>query len=308
MNKEFERYTHIRRLGTEETEGIGDGTYYVFPKLDGTNASAWLGKDMIAGGSRGRRLTLESDNSGFYRWLLQQPNMKEYLEQYPNRRLYGEWLVPHTLRIYREDAWRRFWIFDVTEDRPTEDGFEEVYLPFEEYHPSMSEYGLDYISLIAKCAGHGCPINQENIDKWLAENLFLVDTDQGPGEGIVIKNYEHRSKFDGKLVYAKAVAREFKEASAKKKSFKVREAGVEDSIISVFCTKDLVDKTHAKIVNDKGGWDPSMIPRLLETVFHDMVSEDIWAMVKRFKSPTVDFRVLRKLSNDRVKKVKENLF
>ena len=304
---DFQRYTHIRRLGTDETEGIQDGQFYIFPKLDGANASAWMDSKEIAGGSRGRRVSLESDNAGFFKWLLQQPNIKEYLEAYPHRRLYGEWLVPHTLKIYREDAWRRFWIFDVTEDRPSADGFEEVYLPFEEYDVSLSEYGLDRIPLIAK-SKPGIKLTQEDIDKYLQENNFLVDTDKGPGEGIVIKNYEHRSRFDGKLVYAKVVAREFKEAASKKKSYKVREAGVEDSIISVFCTQSLIDKTHAKIVNDTGGWDQKMIPRLLETVFHDMVSEDIWAMVKRFKSPNIDFRVLRKLSNDRVKKVKENLF
>ena len=39
----FVKYQHIERFGTQETEGIENGTCYVFPKIDGTNASLWQG-------------------------------------------------------------------------------------------------------------------------------------------------------------------------------------------------------------------------------------------------------------------------
>ena len=38
----FEKYQHVERFGTSEVEGIELGRTYVFPKLDGTNASVWL--------------------------------------------------------------------------------------------------------------------------------------------------------------------------------------------------------------------------------------------------------------------------
>ena len=38
----FKKYTHIVRFGHDEVEGIEDGTCYVFPKLDGANASIWF--------------------------------------------------------------------------------------------------------------------------------------------------------------------------------------------------------------------------------------------------------------------------
>ena len=34
----FRRYQHIERFGNDEVAGIEDGTCYVFPKIDGTNA------------------------------------------------------------------------------------------------------------------------------------------------------------------------------------------------------------------------------------------------------------------------------
>ena len=44
---------HLERYGNEEVEGIEQGTTYVFPKLDGTNAQLWYeGKGVIGAGSR----------------------------------------------------------------------------------------------------------------------------------------------------------------------------------------------------------------------------------------------------------------
>ena len=39
---QFTKYQHLERLGTTEVEGIEVGEVYVFPKLDGTNASVWV--------------------------------------------------------------------------------------------------------------------------------------------------------------------------------------------------------------------------------------------------------------------------
>ena len=40
-------------------------------------------------------------------------NLLEYLKANPTHRLFGEWLIPHRLRTYRDDAWKRFYVFDV---------------------------------------------------------------------------------------------------------------------------------------------------------------------------------------------------
>src|SRR3990167_8639243 len=108
----FQAYMHVERFGTSEVEGIEHGTCFVFPKIDGTNASVWLGDDgEVKAGSRTRQLSIGADNAGFLAWVQQQQaSIGNYLRSHPNHRLFGEWLVPHTLKTYRQDAWRRFWI------------------------------------------------------------------------------------------------------------------------------------------------------------------------------------------------------
>lgn len=59
----FVKYMHLERYGNDEVDGIEQGTTYVFPKLDGTNAQVWLNEDgTIGAGSRNR--TLSSGTTG----------------------------------------------------------------------------------------------------------------------------------------------------------------------------------------------------------------------------------------------------
>jgi len=61
---EFKKYQHVERLGTSEVSNIMVGDVYVFPKIDGTNASVWLdGRGNICAGSRTRTLSLEKEIS-----------------------------------------------------------------------------------------------------------------------------------------------------------------------------------------------------------------------------------------------------
>ena len=108
---EFNKYQHIERFGTDEVENIEFGRCFIFYKIDGTNGQVYLDADgNIKAGSRNRVLTLENDNANFYQYVLQNERIKKYLEKHPNHRLYGEWLVPHSIKTYRKDAWRRFYI------------------------------------------------------------------------------------------------------------------------------------------------------------------------------------------------------
>ena len=172
----FKKYQHVERFGNIETEGIELGKCFIMPKIDGTNASCWLDDGEVKGGSRRRELTLEDDNAGFYAWLVQQENIEQYLLKYPNRRLIGEWLVPHSLKTYKKDAWRRFYVFDVMEDIGEED---EIYIPYDEYKNDLEEYGIDYISPI-------CVINNGSYEQFVIQlnnNVFLIEDGEGVGEG-----------------------------------------------------------------------------------------------------------------------------
>ncbi len=295
---EFLKYQHIERFGTDETEGIDEGVCYVFPKIDGTNGSIWLDDGVIKAGSRNRELTLENDNAGFYAWVLQQENIIEFLKEHETFRLYGEWLVPHTLKTYEESAWKKFYVFDVydTENRPYD---------YETYSEVLYDYNIDIIDPL-------CTIKNPMVDKLielLDKNTYLIKDGQGVGEGIVIKNYNYINKY-GRQTWAKIVRNEFK--TQNKKAFGIPEIGqtaqIEEKIVIEFCTETLIEKEYAKIVTESDGWKSQYIPKLLATVYYCLVNEEIWNIVKKYKNPTIDFGTIIKWVNRRVKEVKPELF
>lgn len=329
----FRKYDHVERLGHDKVEAIEIGNVYVFPKLDGTNGSVWFdgiewhGPNAISGhnvkcGSRTRELSDEKDNAGFFQWVHAPENNKKLLDVAINGShnwvIYGEWLVPHTLKTYREDAWRRFYVFDVY------DRDKKKYLPYDEYEPIIKAAGLDIIEplCIFSTPSH------EQLHREAELNTYLIMDGAGVGEGIVIKNYEWSNCFN-EQPWAKIVRNDFKEEN--RRAFGTTEKGgekqVEGEIAEEFCTKALVDKTRAKIlaqltdedVNE--GREPSygdqyydalyftmcrerekrvqerhrakLIPRLLGTVYHEVIEEELWTALRKHKDPTINFKKLR---------------
>ena len=292
---------HIERFGNDPVQGIEFGECYIFPKIDGTNSSVWCaGGFMVCAGSRQRQLTLEDDNAGFYKWVLEKNKLfQDYFKGNPTHRLFGEWLVPHTLKTYRKDAWRKFYVFDVYDD------VKERYLSYEEYRLILDQHSISYIPPL-------CIINNANYDNLLKEiknNTFLIEEGLGSGEGIVIKNYNWKNKFDN-VIWAKLTTNEFKEKHANEMGVPIKESKkmVEESICDYFVTEELIEKVYAKIVNEMKGWNNKYIPRLLSTVFYDLINEEIWNAIKKFKNPTINFKTLNMLVVMRIKEVKPELF
>lgn len=259
---------------------------------------------MVACGSmrsRNRELSLESDNAGFDAVIENDPSIKEYLSKHPDHRLYGEWLVPHSLKTYRDDAWRKFYIFDVCVD--AEEGVE--YLPYSAYKPMLEKFSLAYIPLLAEVRNG----SYDQFVNLLEQNVFLVKDGLGAGEGIVIKNYSYRNKF-GRTTWAKMVRSEFKEIHSKTIGAPIiqGERMIEEEIVERFCTTALIEKEYAKIVNELGGWQSKYIPRLLGQVFYALVSEEAWNIVKEFKMPKVNYKTLNVLVISKIKTEKGEIF
>lgn len=297
----FREYMHVERFGTQEVEGIEHGTCFVFPKIDGSNASVWLGPNGICAGSRTRHLSLEADNAGFLAYCLSSdmlPKLTAYFLEHPTHRLYGEWLVPHTLKTYRKDAMRRFWIFDVQ----AEDG---TFISYDVYNVYLEKHGLDYVVPMFRAES----IHFEYLLESLKKNTFLIEEGAGVGEGVVVKNYDFVNKH-GRITWAKVVRQEFKEENAK--TFGINTIGltapVEKLAVDKFVTDAMIDKVMAKIVSEVGGWGSKQIPRLLNTVFYDLIKEEIWEVVKEYNLPTISFKSLKAYTFQRVKAYKKELF
>jgi len=300
----FKKFQHVCRLGTKEVEGIEKGTCYIFPKLDGTNASIWLDGDVQAG-SRTRKLddSKDGDNAGFYKWVVTQRNIAAYLEEFPTHRLFGEWLVPHSLKTYRDSAWRNFYVFDVAVDLPESDidGDDTMrYLHYASYLNGLEKHGIEAIRPIAIIDDP----THESLTNQLKKNTMLIEDGQGIGEGIVIKNYDFKNRY-GRATWAKVISTEFGEEHSREFGAKAQKAKtiVENTIAEKYVTKALCDKVYAKIENKYDGFSGKNIMELLNTVYHDVVSEEAWNFVTDMKNPTVNFRTLQTYVFARVKKL-----
>ena len=296
---EFMKYMHIERYGNDEVQGIELGESYIFPKIDGTNGSVWLSNGLLCGGSRNRELSIDDDNQGFFTAIIEHGIIYPFLSKYPHLRLFGEWLVPHSFKKYREDAWRKFYVFDVADET------EGTYLHYAQYTPLLDEFNILYIPAmtITKNAAY------DGLLKAMQENVFLVQEGEGCGEGIVIKNYDYRNKY-GRVTWAKLVTNTFKEKHGREMGPHVMACKqmVEQEIADTYVTKHLVDKVYSKIVNEMQGWNSKYIPRLLQTVYYDLINEEIWNIVKKMKNPTINFRTLNTITTMKIKELLAELF
>jgi hypothetical protein len=299
---EFKKYQHIERFGTDETQGIELGISYVFPKIDGTNSSVWLKGGELKAGSRNRELTLDNDNAGFYAYVLTDIRIKNYLDKHPTQRLYGEWLVPHSLKTYRNEAWRKFYVFDICIDKGEED---VEYIPYDIYKPMLDEFELEYIPPVAILRNG----SYDQLINCLEKNGFLVEDGKGNGEGIVIKNYDFYNKYK-RQTWAKIVTNEFKEKHNKAMGAPLVEGEkmVEERIVEDYCTTAFIEKEYAKIMNEKQNWKSEYIPMLLGRIYSELVSEEMWNVVKKYKNPTINFKTLNVLVVSKVKQAKQNIF
>jgi len=294
---EFEKYIHLERFGTDEVDGINIGECHIFPKIDGTNGSIWFDGTALAAGSRNRHLSLDDDNAGFLGWAQAQEHLVRMVTAHPTRRFYGEWLVPHSLKTYRDDAWRCFYIFDVAEADGT-------FMHYDEYMPICKDFGAAFIPCTLKSRNP----TYEVLLKATEDNRFLLKDNSGSGEGIVIKRYGFTNRF-GRTVWAKLITNTFKDKHITEMGGSVVNVKmVEEAIAEEFLTEHMVEKVIAKIRTEQGSFTARSIPQLLGTAFHDLVTEELWAALKKHKNPRIDFGTLHHCAIARVKSLKPEIF
>ena len=301
MNQ-FKKYQHVEKIDHPEVNGLLFGECYIFPKIDGTNSSVWMNEE-IQCGSRNRHLTLEKDNAGFMAWAKENNALRGLLLARPNIRLFGEWLVPHTLKTYNDNSWRRFYVFDVLEhDDLHHKGYR--YVKYDQYKEWLDEFQIDYIPPLATIQNP----TKSSLQHYVDSNQFLIKDGQGTGEGVVIKNYDFVNK-NGRRVWAKIVRNEFKYNNLKEMGAPRRDGQKNDTeadIVNQFVTGAMVDKVFAKLKLDEP-WENKMIPRLLSTVYYDLITEEMWMILKKHKNPTIDFKRLMGLTYAAVKTHKSGL-
>lgn len=292
---EFVKYPHLERLGGAEVQDILIGEVTAFYKIDGTNGSIWWDEDKqrMRFGSRNRELDLQNDNAGFMNALHQNEKLIEFFQGFPEFRLYGEWLVPHSLKTYRDNAWRKFYVFDVYDNEAGR------MISYDRYKEILDVYGIEYIPPIAEMVNP----RQEQILGLLEKTGYLIKDGEGNGEGIVLKNYDFFNKY-GRQTWAKVISNEFKEMHHKEMGapLVLGTKLTEDEIVNEYVTEHFILKEKAKIENEKG-WSNKNIPELLGRVWYELIKEEASNFIKKHKNPTIDFSLLNKLTINKVKKV-----
>lgn len=290
---QYKSYQHIEKLGNKEVEGILKGKCSIQPKIDGTNGVVWLGDDgIIHAGSRRRDLTLDNDNAGFYNTVIKDDNIRKYLLDHKDHYLYGEWLVPHTIRYYHPESWKHFYVFDIF-------SYDRGYIPYDEYSKELDKYGISYIPEIISIDNP----TMEDLTKYLKETKYLIPEDK-MSEGIIIKNYEYRNQY-GRCTYAKIVAEEFFNTKSllRMKNHEAKDKTSEKDIVTTMLSEPLIRKEFAKIkLAYPDARRQELIGRTLNTIFHVFIHEELLDYIEK-KKPLINFYYLKKECDERIKEV-----
>lgn len=290
---QFRKYGKIYRLGKEETDGILNGLVNVTEKLDGANLSVWLGDGgEIRVGSRNNDLTGNGNEfNGAVKYCNTHPGIKKFFEMEGAKdlRLYGEWLVRHTL-AYNETAYKKLYVFDIYDE------LTQSYFPQETVQLMCSRLGIDTVPDLG---------NFEN--PTLQELTKLVEGQKSiygeKREGIVIRNPEFVNQFGDKC-NAKIVSEGFMEDNGVVfgGNNKYSEAYWEQYVSNKYITLERVQKIMNKIqpeINKR--LDMEHIPRVTNTVYHDMLTEEAWEIAQKVKK--LDYDVLKRICFKKAKQV-----
>lgn len=310
----FVRYQHVERIDADETEGLLDGVCHIFPKMDGSNMCAYTEDREVRTMSRNKEI---QPPEPFATFVQGHPGIGRFLRDFPGLRLYGEWMVPHTVRSYVPETWNRWFVFDVTAENtsaeyPWGDGKMlrcdgRQYIPYEEYAPILDAYGIEYIPPLAVIDRPDLKTLERFAD---VENTWMVAEGAGCGEGIVVKRYGFVNRF-GRTNWAKVLNRSFcvfKVSSTGNRRVEKRDGtSTEHEMALRYVTQDLVDKEYFRIIAESES--RKAVPgQLLGTVWHCVVTECMWDAVKRYGSPTVNFKTFRRECELRTKMMRPEVF
>lgn len=295
---EFRKYDKVHRLGKEETDGILLGTVHVEEKVDGANLSIWLGSGgEIRVGSRNNDLTANGNEfNGAVKYVNTHPGIKKFFEENNNCRLYGEWLVKHTIE-YNPTAYKKFYLFDIFIESEIEAGEDTVprgFLNPQVVHDLANQYGIDVVPYLGKFENP----TFEELKKLMGASKF-----GDRGEGIVLKNVGFKNTF-GDFCYAKIVDEAFKEDNGitfggnNKFSDTYWEVWIMNKFIDVPRVQKIMNKIQP-MVNER--MDMKHIPRVMHAVYHDMITEEAWTISQ--KARKIDFDALQRVCYKKIKQV-----
>lgn len=175
LNLIHKKYKDIHRLKTTYANDFSIGNHIIIQeKIDGANACIRydLENDQIIAQSRKCILSDGNTLRGFYTWA-KSLNTKQFSILGNRFLVFGEWLVPHSIKYPNED-YNKFYVFDVY------DAEKEEYLPQTNAHDFANALNLLYVPTFY----------DGKFTSWDDILEYVGQTKMGGeyGEGIVVKN------------------------------------------------------------------------------------------------------------------------
>jgi len=287
----FKEYNKIHALHKEECDGLLEGKCYIQEKVDGANASIWLDDDGIHCGSRTRDLTAAGDDfNGFVTYVNGHIGIKGFFQANPNWRLYGEWLVRHTIG-YNETSYKKFYLYDIEVNEEGE------MLSIEMVNEMAKIYGIHTVELFDIVENPTLELIKEHAGKSVLGSK---------GEGVVVKNLAYVNKF-GVKQYGKFVTQEFKEDNGITfgGNNKSSDTYQEMYYVNKFMTLARVQKNFHKLESMEGRLDMKHIPRMMGMCYHDLITEEGWEIAKDMGKSIkpFDFKAFENLCNKKSKSI-----
>lgn len=301
---QYKSFIHVIRLDRTKVDVdmfLNADKLYVFSKLDGSNFCAWADEaGQIHVGSRKREVSLDRDNADSMLWFTTSPKtekIRAFLVEHPEYVVYMEWLNGWAGRkqagaigqYLNAEGWV-IAMFDTNQKK---------YLSYPEY-AGMLEGIYDQIDTPLAILDHP---KEKDLEPYLGLHFNLPETITQ--EGIVMWNYDFVDA-RGEFQVCKIVNEEFlaRKGTPKKTSNNIDD--VEQAIVDTFITDVDIEKAKIKIVNllNLIEWEANnrTIGMLMNFVWDDLMNEEFGSIVKVYKFPIVDFKLLKNLVNQRVRK------
>ncbi len=267
-------FMDIERYKTSFNDGFEKGDHIVIQeKIDGANCAVrYDGEtDMVMAQSRKNILSLENNLRGFWEWSQTLPKETVKAVLGSNLVLFGEWLVPHSVK-YPEERYNKAYFYDVYD---TENG---CYLPQDKVKEIITQLNLTYVPVFY----------DGEFVSWEHCIGFVGKTELGGeyGEGIVIKNQTKLNNPNTRLpFYTKIVGAKFAETKGHTQKVidpeKIKAVEENKALAETIVTKARVAKLLNKFV-DEGilpeDWSSKEMPviakNLTKAVYDDCVKEE----------------------------------
>lgn len=309
---DYTKYTHVRRYGTEGTEGYLNGHVVATPKIDGANCTCWFdSEDNTARiGGRNTPVTEPSDLSWLGAWFedrakgnAEASELARFVEEHPTLIVYGEWMGGYkkpkfqgAIKDYDKEHLNTIKIFDVFDTKRDDFvGDHEWRDMFAEGYPELSKNAVPILGEFD---------NPTEDDIWaLAENNFYMRENAGiPGEGIVVRNRDFRDEY-GNYHIVKFVRTDWRK-NANKQQREAIEEDIEQAIVDEYMTDAEMSKTANKAATRFGddefnAADKRHMGFFMSVIFKDLLEENIMDIMKRYKKPVIDFGRLSGMASKR---------